>query len=169
MTHYDKAWVCRNGHSINTAVKWDSSKNAEHCPQCGEPAVKECEACNAPLRGDRITPAHRSDWGLHVPGKRIRMRRVPAYCHACGKAYPWTERKAEAMEEMIDELDGLSDEERNRLKKSIPDIIADTPKSETAALRFKKAVAKVGEAGGNLMMKVLASVATEAVKNSMGM
>jgi len=73
------------------------------------------------------------------------------------------------MEEMIDELDGLSDEERNRLKKSIPDIIADTPKSETAALRFKKAVAKVGEAGGNLMMKVLASVATEAVKNSMGM
>jgi hypothetical protein len=45
---------------------------------------------------------------------------------------------------MIEELDGLTNEVCQKLKKSIADIIAHTPNSETAALRFKKAAAKVG-------------------------
>jgi len=60
----------------------------------------------------------------------------------------WSEeknaRRTEALAEALEELDGLSNEERDKLKKSIPDILADTPKSETAALRFKKPSSRLG-------------------------
>jgi hypothetical protein len=35
-------------------------------------------------------------------------------------------------------------------------------------LRFKKAVMKVGEAGGKILMKVMEAVATDAAKKSLG-
>ena len=68
----------------------------------------------------------------------------------------------------IDELeDELSDDEKERLTKSIPDIIADTPKSEVAVTRFKKAASKAGDIGSQMLWEVLKTVTTEAVKKSM--
>ena len=166
MTYYDKALICANGHLINSAADGDAGRNAAFCQKCSAAAVAACSHCNEPIRGDEYDEG-RETW--NGTPSRIGFRRVPGYCHACGKPYPWTEHKAEALQEMIDELDELSDDEREKLKVSIPDIIADTPKSETAALRFKKAVAKVGQAGGKLLMNVLTKVATEAVKESMGL
>ena len=95
--------------------------------------------------------------------------RPASHCHACGQSYPWTRRRSEALAEALDELHELSVDDREKLKKSIPDILAETPKSETAALRFKKAIAKAGEAGRKLLIDVLTSVATDAVKRSMGL
>jgi len=82
---------------------------------------------------------------------------------------PIAQHKTEALAEMIDELEDLGAEEKGKLKKSIPDIIAETPASETAVLRFKKAIVKTGQFGGSLLTKVLTKVATEAVKKSMGL
>lgn len=167
MAFYDKALICAHGHLINSAAETNPGRNSQFCPKCGEPAVGECLNCETPIRGDE----YEDDFeGVEFLGpNNLGFHTIPGHCHACGKPYPWTERKAEALHEMIDELDGLSDEERAKLKGSIPDIIADTPKSETAALRFKKAVAKVGQAGGKMLMDVLTSVATEAVKKALGM
>lgn len=166
MASYDRALICTDGHLINSAVEGNPGKNSEFCPTCGKPAVGACQYCNEPIRGDEYDEG-RKTW--NGAPSRIGFRRVPGHCHACGKPYPWTEQKAEAVEEMIDELDELSDEERAKLKTSIPDIIADTSKSETAAFRFKKAIAKVGQAGGKILRDVLTNVATEAVKKSMGL
>jgi hypothetical protein len=93
---------------------------------------------------------------------------LPLFCGSCGQPFPWTTRKIEALTEIVDLLDNLSDEEREKLKASIPDIIAETPKTEPAVLRFKKAAIKVGETGGNLLLKVLESVATDLAKRLMG-
>jgi hypothetical protein len=70
---------------------------------------------------------------------------------------------------MIDELDGLGDEEKAKLKKSVGDIVADTPNSQTAVLRFKKAASKVGQLGGRLLTEVPSKVAAEAVRKAMGL
>ena len=73
------------------------------------------------------------------------------------------------MGEMIDELDELPEPDRVKLKKSLPDIVAETPFSETAVLRFKKAAAKVGQIGGKVLMETLTKVAAEGVKKMLGM
>lgn len=167
MAFYDKALICAHGHLINSAAETNPGRNSEFCPKCGEPALGECQNCNASIPGDEYEDQFD---GVELVGPHnLGFHEIPSHCLACGKPYPWTQRKAEAVTEMIDELDGLSDDEREKLKKSIPDVIADTPKSETAALRFKKAAAKVGQAGGKLLMDVVTNVATEAVKKSMGL
>lgn len=157
MGEYDVGMACLNGHKITGDAENSPEFAEDFCSKCGEPTITECPACKAKIRGFYRGEVSIIGWDL------------PAHCPACGKPYPWTERKAEAMAEMIDELDELSNMERERLKKSIPDVIADTPKSETAALRFKKAAAKVGQASGKLLMDVVTNVATEAVKKSMGL
>ena len=157
MGEYAVGMACLNGHKICGDAEGSPEFSEAFCSKCGAPTITACPSCEAKIRGFYRGEVSIIGWDL------------PLHCHKCGKPYPWTERKAEALQEMIDELDGLSDEERERLKKSIPDIIADTPKSETAALRFKKAVAKVGQAGGKMLIDVLTNVATEAVKKSMGL
>ena len=158
MEGYDVGMVCMNGHAVNSMAATAPQHNEKFCSKCGAAAIQECPQCHERIRGY-----------YHYENVFGGSWYVPAHCHACGKPYPWTQGKAEALGEMIEELDGLSDEEREKLKVSIPDIIADTPKSETAALRFKKAVAKVGQAGGKMLMDVITNVATEAVKKAMGL
>jgi len=93
----------------------------------------------------------------------------PHHCAECGSPFPWTVAKTEALREAIEELDELKPEERQRLQESIPDIITNTPKSEPAALRFKKAITRLGKGAAEMVQKVLVDVGTEAVKKSMGL
>ncbi|MBE3037345.1 MAG: DUF2321 domain-containing protein [Chloroflexi bacterium] len=157
MGYYAVGMACLNGHKIAGNAEGAPEFCGEFCSTCGERTITQCPVCKQNIRGYYQGGGIGYGWTLC------------AFCHACGKPYPWTVRKAEAIEEMLDELDGLSPEDREKLKKSIPDIIADTPKSETAALRFKKAIAKVGQVGGKMLLDVLTSVATEAVKKAMGL
>lgn len=166
MGYYDRALICKNGHLINSGAEDNPTSNSAFCGKCGEPVVDKCENCGEPIRGneyddqqdgcDMFGPLNRGFWGM------------PRHCHACGKPYPWTERKVEALSEIVDVLDGLSQEEREKLKNSIPDIVADTPKSDPAVFRFKRAAAKVGQTGAKMLMEVLTNVATEAVKKALG-
>ncbi len=157
MGYHCVGMACLNGHKIAGDAGGAPEFREGFCSTCGERAITQCPVCKENIRGCCQGGGLGLSWTLS------------AYCHACGKPYPWTQRRAEAIQEMLDELDGLTDEDREKLKKSIPDIIADTPKSETAALRFKKAITKVGQAGGKMLMDVLTNVATEAVKKSMGL
>jgi hypothetical protein len=166
MIRYDTALICKAGHVINSSAERNPGGNAAFCTGCGEPVIGKCENCNAPIHGEKY---EEDDLPLDLGGPdNLGFHDVPAHCHACGKPYPWTLRNAEALKEILDELDGLSDEEREKLKKSIPDIIADTPNSKTAASRFKKAIVKVGQAGRKMLLEVLTRVATEAVKEFIG-
>lgn len=157
-SYYDVGLACLNGHSINSYARSSPVSNAKFCKTCGEKSIDACPKCSATIRGK-----------LHVPNVASLIAwRVPSYCHECGEPYPWTQRKTEALSEVIDELDNLDEAERNKLKQSIPDIIRDTPKTETATVRFKKAIMKTGQLGGKLLGDVLAKVATEAVSKQLG-
>lgn len=63
---------------------------------------------------------------------------VPAYCHNCGKPYPWTEATMRAAEHIIDMLDELTPDQKKQLVDFIPDIIVETPQSRYAALVYAK-------------------------------
>lgn len=158
MGHFDVGIVCTNGHTITSIARKAPEFVARFCKACGEPGIDKCPECDSFIRG-----SYQRDCGPTV----IRWK-PPQYCHDCGTPYPWTQQKTEALSETIDELEGLSPDERARLQQSILDIIVDTPKSDTAVLRIKKTVAKLGTTGGTILQKVVAQVATESVKRSLG-
>ncbi len=160
MGRYDTGMACVNGHAITSTASSAPELQEKFCSKCGQPGITKCPQCSAAIRGF-----------YHAIGVIALSHpwRIPAHCHNCGKPYPWIERKAAAVMEMIDELEGLSDDEKAKLKKSIPDIIAETPNSDTAVLRFKKAIGKVGQVAGQMLTKVLTDVAAETVKKTMGL
>ena len=70
---------------------------------------------------------------------RVRQRpELPSFCHECGHAYPWVGKRLQAAKDLADELDELSDEEKQKLKATLDDLIPDTPQTEVAGTRFKK-------------------------------
>jgi hypothetical protein len=89
---------------------------------------------------------------------------LPIFCPDCGKPYPWTEAKLKAALELSDELNNLSTEERNMLKKSLDDIVRDTPETTVAATRFKRLVTKAGKAAADGFKDILVDIASETAK-----
>lgn len=155
---YDVGLVCLNGHAVNSMSRRHPDSNAKFCKDCGQPTIDACPSCQTTIRGF-----------LHVPDVIGRCRwDVPAYCHECGKPYPWTDRRSAALSEAIDEADELSDSEREKLKQSIPDILKETPSTDTAVARFKKAIAKAGKVSGKMLYDVTTKVAAEVVVKSLG-
>ncbi len=90
--------------------------------------------------------------------------RPPAYCYACGTAFPWTAAKLRAAKELADELDDLSEADRNKLKRSLDDLVAGGPKTEVAVLRFKKLMSTVSKEGVAAMRSIVVDVVSEAAK-----
>ena len=91
---------------------------------------------------------------------------IRSFCDECGKPYPWTEAKLKAAKELADLLDNLNPEERNLLKKSLDDIVRDTPQTTVAVTRFKKLVAKAGPVAADGFRKILVDVLSEAVRKA---
>jgi hypothetical protein len=158
MGQYDVGLVCLNGHAVNSDSRSSPEHNVKFCKQCGEKTIDACPACGVAIRGSYnvagILDMH--EWP------------VPKHCHGCGAPYPWTERKKEALLAGIAELDELTEAERDKLKEAIPDVLSETPKTETAVARYKKAIIKAGAIGGKLLNDILTKVAAEVVVKSLG-
>ena len=80
---------------------------------------------------------------------------------------PWTQRRTEALAEAIEWVEELPDADKDKLRESIPDVIKETARTDTAIARFKKAIGKAGQVGGKLLTDVLSKVAAEVVVKSM--
>lgn len=127
--HYDVGLVCFNGHKINDCYSSELQHNAKFCRECGQPTTSKCSKCGTSIRG----LYHDESSGIDMPLPWIS---IPQYCHECGTAYPWTERRRNALVEAIDELSELDEGDRGRLKESVPDVIQETPKTQIAITRF---------------------------------
>ena len=86
------------------------------------------------------------------------------FCYACGKPYPWTEKRLAAAQELTDEIDELSNDEKKSLKESILDLAQDTPRTELASIRYQKISKKLTGPVKSILNKVVTSIATEATK-----
>ncbi len=167
--HYDEALICENGHLITSGARGDPGSTAKFCVRCGKPILGKCLKCEAPIRGRYIGTYYKGDgWDAKPVNRVARMRFIPNHCHECGEPYPWTKANAEALAALIDTLNELEPEEREQLRRSIPDIMADTPRSNVATVWLKRAFVKVGDEARNLLVDVLSKVATDAVKKNLG-
>jgi hypothetical protein len=159
MGQYDVAQICLNGHVITDSARRSPQFTQKFCDKCGDSTIMECQNCKTPIRGD-----YHVDGILDLTGS---APVAPSFCHECGKAYPWTERKLEAAWELADELDELSNEEKEKLKQNLNELIRDTPKTEVAATRVKKILTKIGKESFSAMKSILLELATEAVKKTL--
>nr|DAL11009.1 MAG TPA_asm: Primosomal protein N' [Caudoviricetes sp.] len=121
--------------------------NETYCSLCGSKIISTCPSCNSPLRGDYYANKAHYRYGAITfdgHGQKIlsgfneelqsHQTQIPAYCYNCGKPYPWTEARLKAAENIIDMIDELSEEQKQKLVEFIPDLLIETPRSEYAAL-----------------------------------
>jgi len=155
---YDTAQICTNGHVINLEAMSHPERNKKFCDKCGAPTITECQNCGATIKGYY----HLQD--IFGPPVLTASYKARSFCHDCGKPYPWTEAALKAAQELSDELENLSPEERDLLKKSLDDIVRDTPQTPVAATRFKRLVAKAGPVDVEGFKKILWDIATEFAK-----
>ena len=92
---------------------------------------------------------------------------VPEYCPNCGKPYPWTKAKLDALNEMIDLVDELNDDEKNELKKSGELISTDNPRSQIAVYKIKKYLTKVGNSLSGKLEELFIEIASETAIKAM--
>lgn len=154
MGWFDVAQICLNGHVINEATKKFPQFNKDFCDKCGAKTITQCPHCSTNIRGK-----------YHVEGVFAPSRfRAPAFCPDCGVPYPWTESKLQAAKELAEELEGLTEEELRILAQSIDDLVKDTPKTELAATRTKKLIAKAGKEAAGTLRDILVDIASATAK-----
>jgi hypothetical protein len=158
MGYHDVAQICLNGHTITRNARGSPEFTKKFCSTCGERAIMACDNCDAPIRGE-----------YHADGVVFLSASIPAppaFCDACGKPFPWTQRKVDAAKALAEELDELSSDEKTKLRQSIDELSSDSTQTEVAAVRFKKIMAKVGKESFAAMRKIVVDVLSEAAKKS---
>lgn len=154
---YDTAQICINGHIITDSIQVDP-EDQKRCDKCGGVLFIECQNCGANIRGREYIP------DLWSGSRPIQLHKAPQFCYQCGNPYPWLETKIQAARELAQELDNISDDEKEILVKSIDEIVIDTPKTEVAAIRLKKILSKSGQQVAEAFKNILVSVVSESVK-----
>ncbi|TMB68475.1 MAG: DUF2321 domain-containing protein, partial [Chloroflexi bacterium] len=128
---YDTAQICENGHVVNSSFRAYPQFNTDHCEQCGAKTIHTCPLCGKDIRGRYMDSMSLSEFP------------APAHCNACGAPYPWTTNAMEAYRDLLGLAANLTDEERGKLSIAIDDLITDTPRTQTSAVRVKLALQKV--------------------------
>ena len=124
------------------------------CPDCGASTITACVECHADIPGIM--------WGSLSP----EPRKPPRYCQACGSAHPWHQSAIANAIEVLEELE-LGDDELATARAALPDLIADTPKSEVAILRMRRVLSKAGKPAYDLGIKVVSDLASEVIKKAL--
>ena len=152
------AQICMNGHITARNIQTSPLFMRKYCEQCGEPTITACPHCQVPIRGEYQN-------GFIVLG----IPELPAqlYCHNCGHPYPWTERRVQAIKDLIDGLAELTPADRKKLRSSFGDLLADTSRTELAATSWKLILGKLApptyEAVKALAFEVITPVARSLI------
>ena len=151
---YDVAQFCLNGHLINDSARSTPAYSRAYCAACGARTVTACVECEHAIPGaERLPPEFATEGCAR-----------PAFCSFCGKPYP--ARSLEAARELAAELEGLTDEDRTALAGTLDDLLAETPRTQVAATRFKRLLSKAGKGAAESLRSIMVDVMSEAAKKT---
>jgi hypothetical protein len=159
---YDVMEVCLNGHKITGSVKSEPFRHENFCKECGEKTISACQSCNSAMRGDRHIRGNR-----HFAGQTISAD-LPRYCIECGSAYPWQVAGVENFKQILRESQ-LGVEDLQEAEATLPDIVRNTPKTESSSLKLKRIMGKVGKPIYDVAIKVITDIASESAKKTLGL
>lgn len=153
---HDVMQVCLNGHQITSLAVGSPDLRRDFCKDCGAKTVTSCGACSAQIRGRR----HDS--------MTVRSPPVPRYCEDCGVAFPWQQAAIDNLTEILRD-DGLNEDQMAVFEAALPDVIRETPKTESAALKVSKVLRGLGKPAYDISIKVLSDLASETAKKALGL
>ena len=160
MSSYDVAQICKNGHLINESYISYPQHNQKYCSLCGAETIIACEFC-----GEKIRGYYSSDVLILSSDPTP----VPTYCPICGKPYPWTKSALESAALLITEEEEFSEQMRDSLIDSLPDIITETPKTNLAVVRIKKGLLCAGKFTAEAIRQFVIDFGCELAKKSIGL
>lgn len=152
LTEYNVAMICEKGHVISTNVEGKITQR--FCKNCSAPTITACRSCKEPIQGsvkDRY-------------GYLIKYHR-PAFCHFCGKPYPWTLRVLSK----IDSLNAEHTSDTNFLKDVLTDMVFETPTSKTSALRFKNYLEKLSPVVSTILLNATSDLVSDGMRELLGL
>lgn len=158
---YKTAEICLNGHVISP--RSDANNHEEYCSKCGAKTITVCPNCASQIRGWYV-----KEGVVTILPDKLSFPR-PAYCPSCGKPYPWTESALENAALLIEEEEEFSQEQKSKLIESLPDIVSETPKTNVATIRFKKALSSAGKFTAEGIRQFCIDFACELAKKSLGL
>lgn len=152
MAIFDVAQICLNGHVINRSHIEYPDYSKHFCDECGAITIISCPNCNKQIRG-----ARRDD---------IDFERIPApkFCEHCGLPFPWTEKRLKATKELLDDLDHLSNQEKEILEASIIELVKDSPATPLAISRFQKIVSKISPVAASILKELIIDILSDTAK-----
>lgn len=160
MGTYDVAQVCVNGHTITSRAAGKPELLSKACPECGAKTITTCPECNTRIRGEYDVE------GIWILGSTFT---VPKYCHNCGSPYPWTKSKLEAITMLLDEDENLDFGTKCRAIEVLPDLLAETPKTELAAARWKKLLSGTSKFVGDSIRSIFVEIGAEVALKLLGL
>jgi hypothetical protein len=109
----ETAQVCINGHVIISTIESSKSSMHEFCEDCGKPTIIIPD-CKTHIKGSYRSPN----------AVVLANYEPPKFCYKCGKPFPWTKAKLDAVRELVEFEDKLTAKEKELFKNSLDDIIA---------------------------------------------
>lgn len=159
MGYYDQMQVCRNGHQITDSARGSPEFRKKFCNTCGAATVDCCSSCSFPIRGEYVVE------GVIAVGLRTP---TPDYCENCGASFPWREAAIENFRDVLREGE-LSEADLAVAEAALPDVLRETPRSESAGLRLKRIMSGLGKPTYDVAIKVISDLASETAKKTMGL
>ena len=160
MGFYNLAQICINGHIITSCFDTAPELRKNFCSICGAKTITHCSSCNAPIHGKYEVP------DMFIIGE---PPDVDSYCYNCGEPYPWTEARLQSAELVIKEEDAFDEALKYSLISSLPDVISETPKTNLAIVRMKKALLKAGSVTAECLRQFIIDFGCELIKSQLGL
>lgn len=157
MGNYRTAEVCPNGHVTTDSADAYPEHREKFCSKCGEATLTQCQKCATSIRGDYHVDGVFGFGGEYAP---------PAYCHNCGCAFPWTERKVNAATDLVEISGKLSSDELAQFRADLSEMTKESPRLLIASTRFKQTMTKVGSAVAGGVRDIVVDVLSEAAKKA---
>ncbi|WP_291636477.1 DUF2321 domain-containing protein [Clostridium sp.] len=152
MSTYDTAQICKNGHVITSYANGYASSRENYCSDCGSQTMMQCPKCNQAIKGSATEYGY---LGTYI---------APSYCYACGNPFPWTSEKLSVARELIELDSNLLDEDITELSNNMEFLISETPRTNLAAMKFKKFLSKAGSTTASALKDILVDIASETAK-----
>jgi hypothetical protein len=155
MGKYRTAEICLNGHVTTDSADNCPELREKFCSKCGEKTITACPDCNTNIRG------HYYVAGIVTLGEEFKP---PLFCYNCGSAFPWTVTLMEEAVECVDSTNSLTNDELERFRKDLCEIVKDSPKVQASSLRIKSTLQKIGTVGANCVKEIIVQIASETAK-----
>lgn len=151
MYNFRPGCFCLNGHCVCHDVVAFPHAADKFCAECGEPVISTCPQCGAAIRGSHLSE-----------GSYINQRRFPpAHCPACGARYPWTDRRIEALRNVIVADPEVPVDLKDKAVASLPHVLCDTPFTRVAASVWHRVLHACSEITRETLSSIIAEIACQ--------